>query len=434
MPILLRINPFLGIGITMISLLPWGCVSPYEIEVFNEGSALVVDASLTNEQTAHVVKLSFSEQLDSATFRPVADAQVFILSSGERVTLKEAIPGSYVTDSSFAGVPGQSYQLEIQLSDGQIYLSSAETLLNPVPIDSIYARYIIVPSDFNETDLDGVQIFLDAHSDAAEPHNFRYEYRESYAVDVPYPSRYDFRGTGANFQLIERERPLDRCYRKRQQSRTLISSTRNLAENRISEFPIQFINESLPDLSYAYRIGVRQYTISDEAYDFFRQLRDINESPGTLSDRQLGVLTGNIQGMEGTKLPVLGYFEVAGVSEARRTFSYHQWKDEGIRTEEWVCPLDSIWTLCVVDYEVPVQVLFSRDTFRVARGDTIFFTEYYYDYSGLDGRMNGPCGEEWRITDAVVPGTPGEFAYFTHKRCSDCREYGLYDRPEVWDD
>ena len=409
----------------------WSCVSPFEIEVIGEASAIVVDASLTNEQKAHLVQLSYSERLDSSTFTPVTNATVNFIASGERIPLHEALPGSYLTDSAFAGIPGQTYQLEISLSDGQQYLSTEEVLLPAIPIDSIYARYIIVPSDVNETDLNGIQIFLDAQSAATQPHNFRYAYRESYAVDVPYPSKYDHRGRGANFEIFERERPLDRCYRKRQQSRTLISSTRNLTENRISEYPIQFINQSAQDLAYAYRIGVRQYTISDDAYDFFRQLRDINESAGTLSDRQLGSLTGNISGVGNARLPVLGYFEVAGVSEVRRTFSYHEFIDEGITTEEWVCPLDSIASLCVVDYEIPVQVLFSEEAFRVERGgDTVYYTNYYYDYQGLDGRLNGgQCEGEFRITDII-----GEYAYIAWKYCSDCTWHGLYDVPEVWDD
>ncbi len=410
-------------------LLGISCVYPYELEIFEEASSLVVDATLTNETKAHLVQLTFSERLDSSNFRPVSAAIVSYLTAGERISLYEAKPGQYITDSSFAGIPGQTYQLEIQLSDGQQFLSTPETLLPPIDIDSIYGRFLIVPADFNATDLDGVQIFLDSHSDAPDYHNFRYEFTESYAVDVPYPSKYDFKGTRHTFEVFERERPLGRCYRKRQQSRTLISTTRNLSENKVSEYPIKFINEWLPDLAYDYRIGVRQYTISDDTYDFFRQLRDINESAGSLSDRQLGTLTGNIKPQAGASLPVLGYFEVAGVSEVRRTFNYKQFLEDGIQTEEWVCPLDSIWTVCSVDYEVPVQILFDREEVQIIDGDTVIRNGTYYDWSGLDGRLNGACYQEWVITDIR-----GKYAYFTWKYCGDCTWHGLYDVPEIWQD
>lgn len=161
--------------LVLITLLVSACISPYEFEVQGDATALVVDATLTNEEKAHVVKLSLAENLDSATFRAVSGASVTYISGNERVLLREVIAGSYVTDSAFYGIPGNSYQLEIVLSDGQRYLSSEEVMPQAVAIDSIYARYIVVPSDVNETNLNGVQIFLDAQTDLSGAFNFRYE-------------------------------------------------------------------------------------------------------------------------------------------------------------------------------------------------------------------------------------------------------------------
>jgi hypothetical protein len=426
--------------ILSVLMMAFSCISPYEIEVLGDATAIVVDATLTNEEKAHVVKLSLAENLDSTSFRSVTGATVAILSGNERVVLQEAMAGAYVTDSTFRGIPGNSYQLEIVLSDGQRYRSTEEVMPPAIPIDSIYARYLEIPSDFNETNLNGVQIFLDAQTDLPGVFNFRYEFVESYAVDVPFPSRFDFRGTERTFEIFERDQPLERCYRKRQQSRTIVESTRNLSENRIAELPIRFINESLPDLAYSYRIGIRQYTINDGAYQFFRQLRDINESPGSLSDRQLGVLTGNISGMDDSQMPVLGYFEVAGASEIRRTFSAEQFLDQGIRTEDWVCPVDSIigqlgcppGGSCVFDIELPIQYIFEVEVSDIIRGDTIFSTEFIENYGEIDALMNNVCcGEEWRITD--IP-EGGQFIFMAHQSCSDCRIYGNYERPEVWEE
>lgn len=244
---------------------------------------------------------------------------------------------------------------------------------------------------------------MDSHTDLPGTFNFRYEFQESFAIDVPYPSRFDFGGTGRSFELIEREQSLERCYRLRAQDRTIIENTRNLAENRIAELPVRFINESLPDLAYSYRIGVRQYTIDDAAYQFFRQLRDINESAGSLSDRQLGALSGNISGIEGAVLPVLEYFEVAGLSEVRRTFSAENFLADCIRTNDWVCLVDSIigslgcapGGTCVFDIELPIQCIFQEDVVEVIKGDTTFSIEFVENFAELDGLMNNVCcGEE----------------------------------------
>lgn len=94
-----------------------------------------------------------------------------------------------------------------------------------------------------------------------------------------------------------------------------------------------------------------------------------------------------------------------------------------------IFPLDSIWTVCSVDYEVPVQILYDREIVTVEDGDTTTRTGTYYDWQELDGRLNGPCYQEWVITDIR-----GKYAFFTWKYCGDCTWHGLYDQPEVWED
>lgn len=434
-----NLNPFISIKrnhavikfSTFLLVCFHACVVPYDFEVISEPNALVIDATLTNEVKAHLVKLSFAENLDSTSFRSVSGASVSFIQAGESIRLIEMEGGIYRTDSSFFGVPGQSYQLEVVLSNGQQFRSEEVTMPRPVEIDSVYGRYINIPNDRNERFQNGVQLFLDARSNDTKHHNFRYEFQESYAVDVPFPSKYDFQGTGINFEILERERPLDRCYRKRQQSRTIIATTRNQTENSILELPLRFVNGSLPDLAYDFRFGVRQYAITDDAYQYFRQLRDINESSGSLSDRQLGILQGNIASVGDTDMTVLGYFEVAGASEVRRTFNYREFEKDGILTEEWVCQGSGGFG-CRFFTEVPVQILFPTETFRIIDGDTIFLTNYILDYSLLDEVMNNPiCGVEYRITDIPEVGLN---AYYAHMWCSDCTELGLYDRPEVWDE
>jgi hypothetical protein len=411
-------------------LIGYGCVSPYDFESIANPNALVVEATLTNETKAHLVKLSLAENLDSTSFRSVEGATIHFIRAGEREQLIEVGQGIYRTDSSYQGVPGEAHQMEIRLSDGQQFYSTEVLMPLPVPIDSIYGEYIVIPNNNNVRFQNGVQFFLDAHADGNEPYNFRYEFQESYAIDVPLPSKYDFRGSGMRFEVIERERPLDRCYRIREQSRTILETTRNLRENRVAQLPITFVNESLPDLAYAYRLGVRQYSIDNDAYRYFQSLRDINESAGSLSDRQFGELRGNVLAGDQAELAVLGYFEVAGVSESRRTFNYREFLDDDIKTEEWVCgslPEEG----CLFSGERSVQIVFIREAIHIFFGDTTILRIPYIDYAGLESAVKDPeCGVDWRITN--VP--EGSYAYFAHMNCSDCTIYGLLERPEVWEE
>lgn len=415
------------------------CITPFDFDSIGLQRSLVIDASLTNETRAHFVNLSYTFEIDTTRIDPAEQATVaFIDDSGVRTVLLERSPGMYTTDSSFTGVPGRTYELEVILPDGSEYRSTPELLPEPVPIDSIYGRYLTIPTDDNDTDQTGVQVFLDAHADESEPKNFRYTYRESFETPVPFPSLYDWSGSGPTFQIFEREQPLGTCYRKGESTTTIVGTTKGLSENRISALPIRFINESGRELAYRYIIEVSQYTISNEAHTFYRYLQESNEGAGSLSDRQLGTINGNISDVNDALTPVLGYFEVAGVSKSKRILSYHEFLDEGIRTEEWIClPLESGQDLglgCTYIGPEAFQVKFSEEQVIInpRTGDTTRMVVEFFDYSSIDGRVNSPqCGASERIVG--FSDTGGQLS-LAHELCGDCTLYGLLERPAVWDD
>ena len=430
----------------LLSLMLFGsCISPYDFETIGYERSLVIDASLTNETTAHPVRLSYTFAIDTSRNDPAERATVaFVDGSGNRTLLPEKSPGLYLTDSSFAGIPGMTYTLEISLPDGSEFRSSPEVMPIPVPIDSIYGRYLTLPTETDNTNMTGVQIFLDAHSNAATPQNFRYTYRESFETPVPYPSRYDWTGSGASFRIFARDTPLGPCYRKGASSTTMVATTRGLSDNRILEFPIRFINQSGQELAYRYIIEVSQYTISNEAHEFFRYLKESNEGSGSLSDRQLGSINGNIYDINDPTIPVLGYFEVAGVAKTKRIFSRHQFAEDGITTEEWICLTpdagQEFGLGCEYFDQRAYQIRFRDEklVIDVRTGDTTLVEDVYYDFSGLNAVLNDSstatrqaCGYTNRIVD--IP-APGDYAILAHEACSDCTLYGTLTKPDIWND
>lgn len=419
------------------------CISPYEFESIDFERNLVIDASLTTETTAHFVQLSYTFEIDTSKNDPASNAAVaFIDGSGRRTALREAEPGYYLTDSTFFGIPGETYTLEVVLADGTEYRSTEEVMPVPAVIDSIYGRYLTLPTDTDVTDMTGVQIFLDSHSDDPKSQNFRYTYRDSYQVPVPFPSKYDWSGTGDSFQVFERTLPLGTCYRKSESTEMMVASTRSLSENKVLEFPIKFINESSDDLAYQYIIEVKQYTISNDAYGFFTYLKESNEGSGSLSDRQLGSIRGNISQVNNPSNLVLGYFEVAGVSSVKRTFNYQQYLTQGIKTEQWIClPLEEGQDLgdgCIFKDLRGINIVnvIEETVINPRTGDTTYVSTTEIDYNDLDAEVNSigitsnlACGYTYRIVDIAATR-----AYVAHESCSDCTLYGLLDRPAVWDD
>ncbi len=429
----------------LLLLLLLACIEPFDFRSIDFESKLVVDASLTNEVREHVVNLSYTFPLDTNLNLAATDAQVaFIEPSGDRVPLTETSPGHYITRSDYAGIPGQSYRLSIVLPNGTEFLSDPELMLDPVPIDSVYAEYTDIPvKDLLGNDFTGVQVYVDSNSDAPDPHSFRYDYVESYQVPVPYPSVYDWTGERESFQIFERPQPLGTCYRVGYPISPLLATTRGLSENRIFQFRVRFISEYARELAYQYIIAVRQLTISNEAYTYFKQLRESNESQGTLSDEQLGTMPINIKNVDDPLDLVLGYFEVAGVTEVKKRLSRLDFLDQGIQTEEWVCQphpllpegdgLDLWDPNCYSRDEFEFHVLNIEESFVISReGDTTFFTIREYDWSVLGDALNNYfCSENLRITDMSEA---EDKVYIAHYLCSDCTTYGTLERPSVWDD
>jgi hypothetical protein len=310
-----------------------------------------------------------------------------------------------------------------------------------MPIDSIYGRYMELPSTENETFEKGLQIFVDSHSDGNDPFSIRYEYVESYETPVPFPSKYDWSGTRKTFKVWERPLPLGTCYRNFNTTTTVLGTTHGLSENRIAEFPIRFIEEHEPHFAYNYIINVKQYSISSEAYAFYNTLKESNESSGSLFDKQKGTVFGNISAVESTDQPILGYFEVAGVDEKKRTFSHREFLEQGMLTEDWICPTDN-----TLRYTRSYKVLFTKYDTIVSRDrlDTTFVEEEYYNWLGIDTILNGyfnPMGMfiywEARILEIPFPGDsvyPKGMAILADKLCSDCTLYGNVIKPAVWDD
>ncbi len=421
------------------------CITPYDFESIGLQRSLVIDASLTNENTSHFVNLTYTFEIDTSRIDPAENATVaFIDDSGARTALIERSPGNYRTDSSFAGTPGRTYVLEVILADGSEYRSTPELMPDPVPIDSIYGRYLTIPTDDDNTDQTGVQVFLDSRTNAAEPKNFRYTYRESFETPVPYPSRYDWSGKRKTFRIFERDQPLGPCYRKGESQTTIVGTTKGLSENSILEFPIRFINESGRELAYRYIIEVSQYTISNDAHTFFRYLQESNEGSGSLSDRQLGSINGNIFDVNDPNAVVLGYFEVAGVAKTKRIFNYHDFLQDGIRTEEWICLAseseEDFGFGCEYFDQRMYQILFQEDRVVIdsRTGDTAVVEDTYYDFSGLDAVLNDSstaisqeCGYTNRIVDLTEE---GDFVLLAHEHCSDCTIYGSLEKPDVWND
>lgn len=117
-----------------ILLLSWivvvsGCIEQIDLTEINGNTSgrLVVDGEITNEQKAHLVKLTKTNiAIPEGPAERVSGAAVFISDGLNIYPLHEidTLPGIYATDESVQGEVGKTYTLTIQ-ADGMLYTGTS---------------------------------------------------------------------------------------------------------------------------------------------------------------------------------------------------------------------------------------------------------------------------------------------------------------------
>ena len=295
------------------------CTIPFDLSPEGFDKVLVIEGSLTNEAKNHIVKISYTYPLIGDAERSfVNDAVVIIEDQDETLTTLLSIgDGEYITAWDFQGQVGSEYKLIVRLPGGKQYESHFQELLYSPPIDSIYDSYEELPDTETDQNQWGIQFFLDTHDDTGNAKFFRYEWIETYKIEVPFPSTYYVE----NEEILPRSESVGICYSSDSSNNILISTAVNNSQNRISEFPLRFIFQSEQQLRSRYSILAKQYALSETSYHFYRALKENNESVGSLSDKQTGPIVGNMMNIDDPGEVVLGHFEVSGVSEKRVFFS-----------------------------------------------------------------------------------------------------------------
>lgn len=380
------------------------CIEPYNLEIRGTQKALVIEASVTNLAGEQFVRLEYSYSLDGAIPEPVSGASIQVTDNeGNSEVFQEVWPGFYQPSSSFIGVVGRSYQLAVQTTDGTQYQSQEEELLAPSTSVNIYGEFLVLRSESDGGFDRGIQFLVDIEGANEENHNYRFEYEENYEITVPYASLLEF--DPSNGTINRRDPPLGLCYLSEESRDLIIATTSGQTTSELREFPIVYISEDEPDLIGDYSLTIRSFRVSSAAYQYYKDLEENNESAGSFFDRQKGSLIGNIQNINNVSEPVLGYFEVAAVSEDFKVFEGGTWKEDGFRPDQTLQHCGNL--------------LDTIQTVDILNGNINFGSRLIYNFG---------------VSDFSVPGTNySVITLLAPASCSDCRSYGTLDKPLFWD-
>ncbi|PHN03547.1 DUF4249 domain-containing protein [Flavilitoribacter nigricans] len=313
----------------LLALSVYSCVEPYEPEVGEYDSTLVVDGIFTDGEDTSTVLLSRSYAYSGGAPELVVGATVAVEDEqGNRIEFTETSPGKYQNDPAVvSGRAGVNYRLLVITPEGNQFESDWETLKSSPPIKDVYYQY--EERERDNPDLfpfKGIQLYLDTEDTENNTRFYRWEYVETYRYGLTYPpllipkfGNPPARGRDTIFEIPLNELEGYRCWKSVESTKIFIASTESFSQDKIEGYPLLYVNNRTPRLYLRYSLLVRQYAISEDYYEYLRTIEATNQTTGSLFDPIPNEIFGNVHSSDGRDIPVLGYFGVAG-SNSKRIF------------------------------------------------------------------------------------------------------------------
>jgi hypothetical protein len=297
------------------------CVEPFDAETLTFESALVINATISNEMKQQEIRLSrtFAFEEDGPEAERNADVRV-VDDLGIEYSFTEGSPGVYSSESAFSAVADRSYQLMITSSDGRSYTSDPTRLTPIAVLDEVFAERIT-----NKDGVEGMAIRVNGSSPSGNARNYRYVFEETYKVIAPKWNPRDLApdpDERCGVLVVLRENEEQTCYATQPSNSIILTDTNDFEEDRVNDFMVRFINRDNYIITHRYSILVHQLVQSPEAYSYFETLNDFSDSESLFSETQPGFLQGNVYSSDNPDEKVLGYFDVASVSQKRIFFNY----------------------------------------------------------------------------------------------------------------
>lgn len=374
-------------------LLLVGCVEPYAPEVIEGPNHYLVVDGLINGNGVTSVKLSRTQNISEENM-PMAEMGATLLleeEQGAQHPLHEAAPATYVSSSLNLDL-NKKYRLYIRLSSGREYVSDFVDVKQTPPIEKV---------DWEAVD-NNLQIYVNSRDPQNNTQYYRWEYEATWAYTAALNSniKYD-EASGTIVPRTRSDENIYNCWRTDYSTGIQLATSAKLSEDIIHEYPILTLPAASEELRIKYSILVKQYALTQEAYQYWEALRKNTESIGTLFDPLPAQLTGNVHSLADPDEPVIGYVGASSVQEERLFVS----RDE--LPKEW----RYFYPTCEMDSLMP------------AEGETL---------ADLAGRFK--YDSYMPVTEIFASeGPPAPIGYMgASKGCVDCRTRGTNVKPDFW--
>lgn len=293
------------------------CKEAYDAPVNSPPTGyLVVEGFINNGTGPTRINLTRTTMLyDSVNIVYERNAQVTVEGdNNETYSLNEKYAGVYEVPQLYLN-SATKYRVHIITSNGSEYASAYTAVSTTPEIDSISW----------ERENDGVQLYINTHDPLNNTKYYQWKYEETWEIRSPYLSSlkytYDsITGQPAGIEYLNPGHSVDtttyKCWKTVNSTSILLGTTEKLSENRIY-LPLLYIEPGSEKLSVLYSINVRQYALSQQAFQFMQKIKKNTEQLGSVFDPQPSELKGNIECLTNKGEIVIGFVEVTQEKQQR---------------------------------------------------------------------------------------------------------------------
>jgi Domain of unknown function (DUF4249) len=373
-----------GLAIGLIVCLP-DCKQVYEPPAIKaNNNYLVVDGIINiGGGSVTTINLNRTKNLSDSTSAgiPELHAQVAIVGAGgASYGLQDTGNHGIYISAALSLDNSQQYRIAVTTSDGRKYQSDLVSGKQTPPIDSITWKE---PLDLT--------FYVTTHDPAAKTRYYRWDFIETWEHDAPLQTPWGV-SNGIIFAVDSTNQKMN-CWTTLNSTGVIIDNSNALGQDLVDQFPIYTVGNGSEKLGVKYSILVRQYAVTQDAYNYWNLIQKTSQGLGTLFDLQPTQLVGNIHCLTNPSEPVIGFTSASTVQE-QRLFLFHT------QLQNW--PVNSPGGGCDTT-AIPVN----PNDFRIYNYPDPYFAPYYFV-------MLGP----------LVLAT---------KTCLDCTLYGGNNiRPSYW--
>jgi hypothetical protein len=202
----------------------------------------------------------------------------------------------------------KKYRLLIRTSNGQQYESDFVPVLPAPEIDSI---------TWQQKNQD-VEIMVNTHDNTNNTRYYRWDYDETWEFHSVYLS--DFYFDVFNVEMYDRinNREIYYCWKTISSSEILLGSTAKQADDILRNYKLKTIKYGDERLAVRYRINMRQYALTQTAFEYWQTMKKNTESMGTIFDPQPSVNVSNIRNTNNPDEMVIGYISAGATTSSRK--------------------------------------------------------------------------------------------------------------------